>query len=271
MDLSIIADVALLFALAVPVTLVCSRLQIPVVAGLLFTGFLAGPGALGLVEDQHHVEALAEIGIILLMFSIGLEVSLGNLYRIKKFALIGGPLQILLSTTFVCAFIVAAGKDVKLGIALGMPIALSSTAIVVRIMQQKAKLQTPYGQAILGILIFQDLALVLISLITPALSANQPDLISFSLNLLKGITIVAVAVAASRWVMPWVFFQITRTRIRELFILSVLTICMGVTWISFWAGLSMAVGAFLAGLMLSESEYAQQALGSIIPFRDVFS
>ncbi|MCP4124766.1 MAG: potassium transporter KefB, partial [Bacteroidetes bacterium] len=236
------------------------------------TGILVGPYGLGLVKAIHNVGIFAESGIVLLLFTIGIEFSLERLLQIRKAVLVGGPLQVLL--TFLAALFIARqfGQAFGNAVFIGFLAALSSTAIVLRLIQERAEVDSPHGRTTLGILIFQDIIIVPMILITPLLAGETGNLGESLLVLLaKGIGIILLVMVSAKWVVPQLLYQITKTRNHELFLLSVVVICFGVAWLTSKAGLSLALGAFLAGLIISESEYSHQALGNILPFRDVFT
>jgi CPA2 family monovalent cation:H+ antiporter-2 len=240
--------------------------------GFLLTGILAGPHGLGLLKAVHEVEVLAEIGVVLLLFTIGIEFSLKNLLRIKKSVLMGGSVQVLL--TFVAVFSLSRYFDQAFSesVFIGFLVALSSTAIVLKLIQERAEVDSPHGRTTLGILIFQDVIIVPMMLVTPLLVGAAGNLGSLILVLVaKGIGIILLVMIGAKWIVPQVLYQIARTRNSELFLLSVVTICLAVAWLTSSSGLSLALGAFLAGLIISESEYSHQALGNILPFRDVFT
>lgn len=272
MEIPLLQDVTIIFGLSIIVLIVCDRVRMPAVVGFLFTGVFVGPYGLRLVKGVHEVEVLAEIGVVLLLFAIGLEFSFRELSRLKKAVLLGGSLQVLL--TVLCAFGFArlVGETANKAIFLGFLIALSSTAIVVKVLQEKAEVETPHGGAALAILIFQDIVVVLMILLSPILAGTQESIgKSLAVLLLKGIGIVAVVVASARYIVPWILYQAARTRSRELFLLSICALGLAVGWLTSSAGLSIGLGAFLAGLIISESEYSLEALGGIRPFRDVFT
>jgi CPA2 family monovalent cation:H+ antiporter-2 len=231
---------------------------------------LAGPHGLGLIKAVHEVEILAEIGVVLLLFIIGIQFSLKNLLRIKKSILMGGSLQMWL--TFLAAFVIAMklGQSFSESIFVGFLVSLSSTAIVLKVMQQRAEVDSPHGSATLGILIYQDVIIVPMMLFTPLLVGATANLGESALILLtKGVGIIVFVIVSAKWIVPQVLYQIARTRNRELFLLSIVIICFGFAWLFSSAGLSLALGAFLAGLIISESEYAHQALGNILPLHDI--
>ncbi len=272
MEIPLLNDIVVIFALSIAVLFVCSRLSVPSIVGFILTGVLAGPHGLGLVQSVHEVKALAEVGVVLLLFAIGIEFSLKSLLQIRKSVLLGGSLQVLL--TILIASVIAGqfGQPVGKAIYIGFLISLSSTAIVLKLIQERAEVDSPHGRTSLAILIFQDVIIVPMILLTPLL-AGEPGGTGGSLLILlaKGIAIIVLVVVSAKWVVPWVLYQVARTRSHELFLLSVFLICLAVAWMTSSAGLSLALGAFLAGLVISESEYGHQALGNISPFRDVFT
>jgi len=272
MEVPLLYDIVVIFGMAITVIFICHRIQVPVIVGFLLTGVLAGPHGLGLVKAVHEVEILAEIGVVLLLFTIGIEFSLKNLLQIKKAVLMGGSVQVLL--TILATFVIVRQVVPLLGesVFIGFLISLSSTAIVLKLLQERAEVDSPHGRASLGILIFQDVIVVPMMLVTPLLSGATGDLKeSLVVLVVKGIGIILLVMVGAKWIVPQVLYQIARTRNRELFLLSVVVICLTVAWITSSVGLSFALGAFLAGLIISESEYSHQALGNILPFRDVFT
>jgi len=258
--------------LAILVIYICQKLKIPSVVGLLITGVLAGPNGLALIKDVHNVEVMADLGIILLLFTIGLEFSIGKLLQIKKTVLMGGSLQVLLTTLITALVMVKIGRPVGEAVFIGFLISLSSTAIVLKIIQDRAEIDSPYGRSTLGILIFQDIIIIPMMLFTPILAntgggMGESPLILFG----KVILILAMLFVGAKWAAPFVLYKIARQRSRELFLISIVTICLAVAWFTSSLGLSVSLGAFLAGLIISESEYSHQAMGSILPFKDVFT
>ena len=271
MEMPLLNDIVIIFGLSIAIIFICHRLRVPTVVGFLLTGILAGPYGLGLVKAVHEVEILAEVGVVLLLFTIGIEFSLERLLQIKKSVLMGGSIQVLL--TILVTFIIARqlGQPIGESIFIGFLISLSSTAIVLKLIQERGEVDSPHGRTTLGILIFQDIIIVPMILFAPLLAGATGDLGESVLVLIaKGIGIIGLVIVSARWIVPQILYQITRTRIQELFLLSVIVICLAVAWITSSAGLSLALGAFLAGLIISESEYSHHALGNILPFRDVF-
>jgi len=272
MESSFLRDIIVIFGLSIAILFVCHRFKIPTIVGFLLTGILAGPHGLGLISAVHEVEELAEVGVVLLLFTIGMEFSLKNLLQIKRSVLLGGSLQVLL--TFLAGFAIATEFGTPFGQAvfIGFLISLSSTAIVLKLMQERAEIDSPHGRTTLGILIFQDIIIVPMMLFTPLLAGSQNIAGgSPSLLLAKGIAVIIFVIVSAKWIIPHLLYQIARTKNRELFLLSIISIGLIVAWLTSSAGLSLALGAFLAGLIISESEYSHQALGNILPFRDVFT
>lgn len=271
MEIHLLEDIVIIFGLSIAVLYIFHKIHLPAIVGFFLTGILVGPYGLGLIKAVHEVEILAEIGIVLLLFAIGMEFSFKRLLQIKKSVLMGGSLQVLF--TLFAAFFIARqiGQPFGEAVFLGFLVSLSSTAIVLNIIQARAEIDSPHGRTALAVLIFQDVIIIPMMLFTPFL-AGMTDNAGESLLILlaKGIAIILLVIVSAKWIVPKVLYQITRTRSRELFLLSVLVICLAVVWLTASAGLSLALGAFLAGLIISESEYSHQALGNILPFRDVF-
>lgn len=272
MDLPILKEAVVIFGLSIGVIVVCHRFRIPAIIGFLLTGVLAGPHGLGLVGATHEVEVLAEIGVILLLFVIGMELSFNELLRIRKPVFLGGAAQVLL--TIIAFDGLASLLDFSLGKAVfaGFLAALSSTAVVLKILSDRAEMEAPHGRITLGILIFQDLIVVPMVLLVPFLSGKGGTL-GPSLLLLAGkaALILALLWVLARWVIPRVLLMVVRTRSRELFLMTTLGLCFSVALLTSSVGLSLSLGAFLAGLLMSESEYSLSALEGILPFRDVFT
>ena len=272
MEIPLLSDIVVIFGLSIAVLFVCYRLRIPTIVGFLLTGVLAGPYGLGLVKGVHEVEILAEIGVILLLFTIGIEFSLKDLLKIRRSVLLGGSLQVLLTTLTVFFIAEMAGFTFGQSIFIGFLISLSSTAIVLKLLQERAEVDSPHGRTALGILIFQDIVVVPMMLLTPLL-AGESENISRSLLILlaKGVGIIVLVFISAQWIVPQLLYQVAKTRSRELFMLSIVVTCFAVAWLTSSMGLSLALGAFLAGLIISESEYSHQALSNILPFRDIFT
>ena len=264
-------DLLTVFGLGVAVVLLFHRARVPPIVGFLITGILCGPYGFGLVAEQTQVEAMAEIGVVLLLFTVGIEFSVQQLARIRTFLLVGGGLQIALTIGAVFAVARLAGELSRPAVFLAMLVALSSTAIVLRLLADRGEIDSPHGQASLGILIFQDLCVVPMVLLTPFLSGQGADASDAVGVVVKALLFIVAAVAASRYVVPRVLHHVVGTRRREVFLLAIILLCLGTAWASARVGLSLALGAFIAGLVIADSEYSHQALGEILPLREVFN
>ncbi|MFT4554251.1 MAG: CPA2 family monovalent cation:H+ antiporter-2 [Chlamydiales bacterium] len=272
MEIPLLKDIVVIFGLSIVVLLICTRIRVHSIVGLLLTGIVCGPHLLGLVDAEHEVEMLSEVGIVLLMFTIGLEFSLREIMRIKKLVFLGGGLQVALTTSISALFVLLWDFTIGQAIFYGFLVSLSSTAIILKILQDSAKIATPYGKAILGILIFQDIAVVPMMLMVPFLAGSgEGGELGLLFHLGKGILILAAVLILAQWAVPKLLFQIAKTKNSQLFILSIIFLCAGIAWVSSSVGLSLALGAFLSGLIISESEYSHNAVGHILPFQQVFT
>lgn len=267
----LLTDINIIFGLSIFILLIFYRLGIPIVVGFLLTGIIVGPHGLGAISSVEQVETVSEIGVILLLFTIGAELSLKELWEIKRSVLIGGPLQVLLTIATTYFLAMRTGMDAAPALFMGFLISLSSTAIVLKQLQERAEIYTPQGKISLAILIFQDIIIVPMILVTPVLAGSSEGFGgSLPILLLKAIVIITIVVLSARTLVPHLLYQIAKTRNRELFLLSIVFIGLTVAWITAYIGLSLALGAFLAGLIISESEYSHQALGNLMPFKDMF-
>lgn len=274
----VLPDLVVLFVLAAFVAIVSSRLRVPSIVGFLITGALAGPHGFALVKAQHEVELMAEIGVVLLLFCIGVELSISQLAKLKRLVVGGGALQVGVTLAVVSLFSSFFGATSAGAIVLGMLLALSSTAVVLKIFQERALLETERGKAVLGILIFQDIIIVPFMLVLPLLSGSMGhssgeafhivDLIWYGVS---SFGLLAVLIVGAYYLAPRFLYLVAKTRSQEVFLLSVVGLCFSVALVTQQAGLSLALGAFLAGLVISESEYSHQAFAHMLPFKDMFT
>jgi CPA2 family monovalent cation:H+ antiporter-2 len=263
-------DIEILFGLGIFTVVLLRRFKFPSIIGFLVTGVLAGPYALGFIKDTHQVEQMAEYGVVLLLFTIGIEFSLKELMRIRHLVLLGGGLQVTATILVVAALATGFHVPVNQSVFFGFLVALSSTAILMKLLIDAGEMDTPQGKTALGILIFQDLCIVPLMLFTPLLAGEGNGVQEIVLISAKAGAVVFAAHYGSRFVVPWIFEQVVKSRSRELFILMIIFVGMGTAWLTAQAGLSLALGAFIAGLAISESEYSYQALSDIMPFREAF-
>lgn len=272
MELSILKDVVIIFALSTLVNLIFTRFKIPTVVGYLLTGVIAGPYMLSLVGEGHDIELMAEIGVVMLLFTIGMEFSLKHLLRIRRIVFLGGFIQV---TFTAAAFFIAAhfyGMNWRGSLFIGFLAALSSSALVLKILQERSELTSNYGRTILGILIFQDLLLVPLLLFSNLLADNSLNVPHEILVLtLKAFFIIGLVYAGNKWIFPKLLHLIAMTKNQELFMMSIFLICFAIALLTSKLGMSLAFGAFLAGLMISESEYSHNAFGNFQTIKDVFA
>lgn len=263
-------DLIIILAISVVVVAILDKLKIPAIAAFILAGVLIGPKGLGLIDDMRQVEVLAEVGVTLLLYSIGLELSLDRIKRLSKLILIGGVVQMGLSIAAV--FLVALSFNVppNTSIFMGFIVAVSSTAIVLRGLEERGEMDTSHGRLTLGILLFQDLCVVPMMMAIPFLSGKGISGLNIVITIGKAAIVITGVLLASRLIVPRVLHQIARTRQRHLFVIAVLLICIGTAWLTAIAGVSLALGAFLAGLVVAGSEYRHQAIADLIPFKEVF-
>ncbi len=274
-DFRLIVDLVSVLAVAACGGLLAALLRQPVLLGYLIGGMIVGPAGLGLIKEVIQVETLAQFGVAFLLFALGVEFSFTELKKVKAIALGGGGLQIALTiavTVVVCGLTGAWGTLPAKGVFLGSILSLSSTAVVLKCLMERNETETPHGQVMLGILVVQDLALGLMLAVLPALN-EPPEVLGVAvLTALVRIALFAAgAVVAGIWLIPPLLRLLARTESRELFLLGVVTLCLGIALLTEYLGLSIEMGAFVAGLMISEVEYADQTLTYVEPVRDIFA
>jgi CPA2 family monovalent cation:H+ antiporter-2 len=267
----VLRDLAVIFAGSLVVILVFHRLKLPALPGFIVAGILLGPNALALVSDAHRVESLAEVGVILLLFTIGIEFSLSRLKEMGRQVVGGGLAQMAFTVLATLAVGAAFLPSWQVALFLGLLIALSSTAIVLKGLTDKGEIDAPHGRLATGVLIFQDLCVVPIMLLLPFLAGKaEGGALGLLIALGKAALVVVGVVVAARTLVPRALSEILKTRSRELFLIAVILIGTLTALGTAAAGASLALGAFLAGLVISESDYAHQALAELMPFRDIF-
>jgi CPA2 family monovalent cation:H+ antiporter-2 len=269
---TIIKDIVLILLVSLPIVYIFRKINLPGIAGFLIAGMIIGPYGFHLISDTSDIRIMAEVGVILLLFVIGLEVKPGSLYKIKKLLLWSGGLQLFL-TVLISALIIYSFKvPLNKALFLGILISLSSTAIVLKILSEKGQIDSPHGRITLGILVFQDLAVVPVFIILPLLGADQISSVPAILfKLFLAFASLAAIIILSRFIMPKILFQLARLRIREAFTIGTVLILLGTAYMTHAIGLSFAIGAFVAGLILSESEFSHQVISEILPLKDIFN
>jgi len=266
--------VLVLLAFAVLAVVVFRMLRLPPMLGYLLAGVIIGPHALGWIPETDETRHLAEFGVVFLMFSIGLEFSLPKLLAMKRIVFGFGTVQVIVSIVLVMAIVWMLGLDWRIGLVLGGALAMSSTAIVIKMLAERAELNSIHGRQVIGVLLFQDLAVIPLLIIIPALATevdgdtNDVSLM-LAIAIFKIITVLTFILFLGHKLMrPW-FHLVARQKSSELFVLNVLLITLGLAWLTELAGLSLALGAFLAGMLISETEYRYQVEDDIKPFRDI--
>lgn len=263
-------DITIVLAISAFVLYFCLRLKIPTIVAFLVAGMLAGPHGLALVNSPKAVEMLAEVGVLLLLFTIGIEFSLEKMIASRRYIVIGGTLQMALTILAFFGFSLLRDVPWNQALFIGFLFSLSSTAIVLQLFQETNQLESVHGRAALSILIFQDIAIVPLILVLPWISGKGMRLIDV-LNLLAGIAVVVVVIITSRKLVPRLINNVVHTRNRELFLLFIIVLCFVTAIITHSIGLSFALGAFLAGLIISESEFSLEAMSNILPLKKIFT
>ncbi len=268
----LLRDLLVLFAAAIPIVFVFQRLNVPSIVGFLIAGILIGPHGLGLVPHAGEVEQLAELGVVLLLFVVGLELSLEQLLHIGRRVILCGTFQVVLTGAVATAVALAAGVARAESVFIGFLVVHSSTAVALKLLADRGEIDSPHGRLAAGIAVIQDLCLVPMMLLIPLLGARTTvSAAAVGVALLKAATVVLLIVIAARLLLPKLLALIVRLRIRELFSAAVVLFCLGTAWLAAQLGLSLAFGALVAGLVISESEYSHQAVAEILPLRDTFN
>ncbi|MEM7105496.1 MAG: cation:proton antiporter [Bacteroidota bacterium] len=269
--MDILTDLIIILAISSVALYFFSKLKLPSIVGFLTAGVLAGPYGIELISTAEEVNIMAEIGILLLLFSIGIEFSLDKLIQSKKYVLLGGAMQVglCIGVFFLGAY--AMGLEFNQAVFVGMLFAMSSTAIVLQLFQEKGWMNTLFGKSSVSILIFQDIIIIPMMLITPYLSSTGSADAGSLGKVGMGVILIVAVVFAARKLVPPVLRAIVKTRNQELFLLSIVVICFATAFTTQQLGLKLALGAFLAGLIISESEYSYEALKNIMPFKKIFT
>jgi CPA2 family monovalent cation:H+ antiporter-2 len=271
----ILRELIILLAVSLPITYLFHRIKLPALVGFLITGVLIGPHGAAVITETRIVERLADIGVVLLLFAVGLEFSIEDILKSGKQFFVGGIIQVVLTIAAVVGIAVVVGYRLPQAVFFGFLASLSSTAIVLKMYTDRAELDSVHGRLGTGILLFQDIAVVPMMLLLPVLaqaaSAGQVSFLSVLSSLAKALLGLLGVYFSARQVVPFLLHQVIRLRNREMFFLLVVLLCLGTAWVTYSLGLSLALGAFLAGLIISESEYSHHIVAEIMPFRDYFA
>ncbi len=268
---STFVNILSLMAMAVALVWLLKRLALPAILAYLLAGVVTGPEILGLFTSADDMHLAAEVGIVFLLFTLGLEFSLARMFAMRKLVFGAGTGQMLFTTIVIGGLSLLLGQTLTASFIIGASIALSSTAIVIKTIDDQGNLNTKRSQLAVSILLFQDLAVVPMLIIIPLLVGSSDVSISMAIliSLLKGVVVVVILLSIGKWILPWVFNEVAKTRTEELFVLTTILIALLAAGATYAFGLSMALGAFLAGMMLSESQYRHQLEADIRPFRDI--
>lgn len=271
-ELSLLENMAIVLGAALIGGMVARRLKLPVILGYLAGGIAIGPYGLGLVSDMEQIDTLATIGVVLLLFTLGIEFSLSAVRKMGKVAILGGIGQILATATLGLMAGWLFNWSLVEAVFFGFVIALSSTMIVIKTLMDRGELGSPHGRVMIGILLVQDLSVIPLMVIVPYLDQSGVALLSaLGWGALKAVLFLGALLVLGFWGLPWLMRRLAGERSRELFLLAVVCLGLGAAFGTYYFGLSAAFGAFVAGLLISESEYAHQALADIVPLRDIFA
>jgi monovalent cation:H+ antiporter-2, CPA2 family len=271
-DYGVLANLLVIFTASIAVVFVFHQFRLPSIAGFLVAGALIGPNGLNLISNIETVQVLAEIGIVLLLFTIGIEFSLVQLASMRRLMLLAAPIQVGVVLLIAWLGAMLLGLSWRQGVFWGFILSLSSTAIVLKTLAERGDSDSIHGRATIGILVFQDLAVVPMMLLTPILAGTSDEGgLGVLLALGKSVLVGVLVIAAAWYLIPKLLGHIVRSRSRELFLLTIIVSCLGIAWLTSLGGLSLALGAFIAGLVISESEYSHQAMAEVLPFRDSFN
>lgn len=267
----VLLELALLFALCVAVAVTFHRLRLPPIVGFLVAGVLVGPHAIGLVHHEEMVRELAEVGIVVLLFAVGLEVPLRQLRRLRRAIVLGGGVQIVATIALAAAACLMLGMDVRQSLFLGFLLSLSSTAAATKMLVDHGELGAPHGRTVLGVAVAQDLAVVPMIVLIPLLGSGSGEQDASTLAVFGNLGLLAVLVVVAKLLVKPLVALVCGTRNREVFVLFLATWCLGLAALTAHLGMSLALGAFLAGILLADSDHHSQAAAEIEPFRDAFA
>ncbi|MCK4738322.1 MAG: cation:proton antiporter [Deltaproteobacteria bacterium] len=268
----LLKDIVIIMAVSVPVAIALTKVGLPTIVGFFLTGMIIGPYGFGLIAEKEAVEVLAEIGIVLLLFTIGLEFSVTRMLSIKREAMIGGALQLILTILPVYFFMTYVGLSFEIALLVGFVVAMSSSAIVLKLLVDRVEVNSSHGKLSVGILLFQDIGVVLMVLVIQGFGEGTGvSLIGIGKEIGVALASIVVIVLAVAYFVPKLFYEVVKLRNREVFMLTIVLVCLGTAWVTSLLGLSLAIGAFIAGLAISESEYSNQIVAEVLPFRDTFS
>ena len=269
--LNFFSQLIIILGFSIPVIYVFNKIKLPSIIGFLITGIIIGPFGLRLIDDTAGIQFLAEIGVAFLLFTIGIEIQLSRFLKHLSEILLTGGLQILCTFIMGVCIGLAMQLSVSQSIFIGFILAHSSSALVLKILKDRSDEDAPQGRISIGVILLQDVMVVPMMLLIPFLAGESgPDALMIIWKLLKSILIIVIILVAARYVIPIVLEKLVNMNMRDVLVISSVVITMGIAWITQSLGLSLAIGAFLAGLALSDTDFTHQIISDINPFRDVF-
>lgn len=271
-ELELLKDLLIVLAVAIPIIYLFDMLDIPSILGFIVTGILIGPNALKLFPNTNIVMNLAEIGVALLLFTIGIEVSFNNFFKNFKEILFIGGLQVIITTLLGYLIGILLSLSPSQSLFLGFLITQSSSAVILKILDDRNEIETPYGKLTVGVLVFQDLMILPMMLLLPIINLPfESGFIDAIYRLLGSFLLIFIIFIIARFLMPYILHFLVQIQMRDIFIIGVIVLSLGTAFITQGLGLTFAIGAFLAGLIISETDYTHQVIGDISPFKDVFT
>ncbi len=271
-EVHFLEELLIVLATTISIVFLFQKMRVPAIVGFLLAGVVIGPGGLGLIEKVNQVETLADIGVVLLLFTIGIEFRLETILAMKRRIILAGFLQVLLTILAVVGIALALRASLGIGVFYGFLVTMSSTAIVLRAFQERGEINALHGRLASGTLLFQDLCIVPMMLTVPFLGGSGEGYgLAILWAMVKSLLALALIVWTARKVLPWLLRHMAPARNREIFVLFIILVCLGTAWLASMAGLSLALGALIAGLVISESELSHQVVADVLPLRDCFS
>jgi CPA2 family monovalent cation:H+ antiporter-2 len=270
--LHILQDIVVILFSSIVIIFICNALKIPSIVGFILTGIIIGPYSASFIGRVEDIEALAEIGVALMLFIVGIEFSIKKLIRIKRLIFLAGGGQVLLTIAVVMAVSFILGYDISSSLLFGFLVSLSSTAIVLKLLQDKKQIDTPHGKIGLGILLFQDLCVAPMIILVPLLATSSAGKTSdVIVSVVLSFVVIGLIFVLAKFVMPYMIKLIVGTRLKEMFVMASLFLCLGMAYLTSELGLSLALGAFVAGIIISESRYSHQVIADVMPFKELFN
>lgn len=271
-EVYILKDMIIVLAVSIPIIYLFNKVSIPSIIGFIVTGILIGPNVFGLIKNPEGINHLAELGIALLLFTIGIEISFNSLLKNFKELLLIGSLQVIVTIAVGFLIGIVSGLSPQKSIFLGFLITHSSSAIILKMIYDRDEIDSPYGKIVIGTLVFQDLMILPMMFLIPILGISaEGSFIDAFLRLTFSFGLIVLIFLIARFLMPYFLYQLIHIQMRDVFIIGIIVLCLGTAFITQSFGLSFAIGAFIAGLIISETDYTHQVVGDIMPFKEVFT